>query len=130
MGIDFKIYAYEDDDLFEVLELSGKKALLLANWFYTFYHRENVNKMEECNEYISFYLEEISTIYEHLYSAIAGTTSLMPIYPLPSDSLFYIEPSSREYYQSISELRALFEERFYKDRTYKEDTIFFYNISW
>lgn len=132
MGIDLKIYAYEDNsDLFEVISLTGKEALLLANWFYTFYHRENVNKTEECMEYICFYIDEIGVIYEHLHDAMSGVTSSMPIYPVTSDSLSYIEEDSSEYYEAIVELLDLFTEKFYNsERPYKEDTMFFYNISW
>lgn len=134
MGITINLYAADvsNEDSYvitPILSLSGKEASLLANWFYTFYHAQNRNYLEESTEFIMFYLEEVMVLHEHLIQASAGQTHLMPIYDLMYDDLLYIEPNSQEYYRLLDSLYAKIDSLFYKDNKYN-DSIFFYRISW
>lgn len=113
----------------EIIELSGKEALLLANWFYTFYHKRNIDYVEEASEYIMFFVDEITLLHEHLIQAMEGKTHLVPVYPLPYDNLSYIEPESKEYYRILSHLYDCIHNLFYNQNTYNDDMLF-YRISW
>lgn len=135
MGIDISFYAakriHERDsyEIHHILHLSGKEGLLLANWFYNFYHKQNRNYLEESIEFINFYIDEITTLHEHLIKAMAGQIHLVPVYALTYDNLLYIEPDSKEYYTLISNLYDRIHALFYDNNTYNDD-ILFYRISW
>lgn len=135
MGIDVHLYAgrrIHERDSFEVkriLHLSGKEGLLLANWFYNFYHKQNSNYLEESTEFIICYIDEITTLHEHLIKAMEGDTHLIPIYPLAYDDLLYIKPDSKEYYRLISNLYDKIHYIFYDNNQYNDDVLF-YRICW
>ena len=113
----------------EIVTLSGKTGLLLVNWFYTFYHKQNLNYLEESLDFVMFYIDEIVTLHEHLIQAMEGQTHLMPVYPLTYDNIFYIEPESKEYYRIVTQLYDCIHNLFYEQNTFN-DGIFFYRASW
>lgn len=129
MGINFSIYSIDTKNmrLQEVLSLSGQKAMLLANWFYTFYHKQNQNYLAEAETYIAFYIEELHTILSHIEGALTGKTFLMPVYDCTLDDLLYLEAGDDRYNMLLKELHT---DILQLCDAHTEDMLYTYNIEW
>lgn len=129
MGINFSLYSIDRENMRfkEALSLSGQKAMLLANWFYTFYHKQNPNYLAEAETYITFYIEELHTILSHIEGALTGRTFLMPVYDCTLDDLLYLEAGDDKYNTLLKELHA---DIIQLCDAHTEDTLYAYNIEW